>query len=52
MKNVLLLLLLLIAAGMIYLGVTNDMLPPSLTGVGFVAITALFYISKSTGDKS
>lgn len=46
MKIVLLLVLLLIAAGMIYLGVVNDMLPPSLTGVGFVVIAALFYTSK------
>lgn len=51
MKNILLVLLLLIAAGMIYLGVANDMLPPSLTGVGFIVIAALFYTSNSPGDK-
>lgn len=52
MKNILLILLLLIAAGMIYLGVANDMLPPSLTGVGFVVIVVLLYTSNSSGDKS
>jgi uncharacterized membrane protein YbaN (DUF454 family) len=43
MKNILILLLILVAAGMIYLGIAKSMLPPALTGVGFVLIAALFY---------
>lgn len=43
MKNILLILLLLIAIAMIYLGVKGDILPPTLTGVGFIVIAILFY---------
>lgn len=43
MKNLLLIVLLIIAAVMIYLGAAGDMLPPALTGVGFVVIAVLLY---------
>jgi len=43
MKNLLLIVLLILAAVMIYLGATGDMLPPALTGVGFVVIAVLLY---------
>lgn len=46
MKSIsyLLIILLLILAGvMIYLGTNADMLPPTLTGIGFILIAALFY---------
>ncbi|MCT4622532.1 MAG: hypothetical protein N4A46_02830 [Schleiferiaceae bacterium] len=43
MKNVLLILLLLVAGYMIFLGIKADMLPPTLTGVGFILIALLFY---------
>tara|TARA_R110002096_G_scaffold204178_1_gene389665 strand:+ start:568 stop:714 length:147 start_codon:yes stop_codon:yes gene_type:complete len=43
MRNVLLLLLVLIALVMLYLGIKASMIPPALTGVGFIIIAALFY---------
>jgi hypothetical protein len=46
MKNILLIILLVIAAVMIYLGLKADMLPPTLTGLGFIVIVALFFTSK------
>ena len=48
MKNILLLLLALIALGMIIIGIVASMLPPALTGVGFLIIAALFF---STSNK-
>jgi hypothetical protein len=44
MKITLILLLSLIALVMIYLGVKAEMVPPILTGVGFIVIAALFLI--------
>ncbi|HLV14914.1 MAG TPA: hypothetical protein VKY41_07020 [Xanthomarina sp.] len=41
MKNTLLILLVLIAIGMIVLGVQSEILPPILTGIGFVIISVL-----------
>ena len=43
MKNLLLILLLLIAVAMIALGVKGGILPPTLTGIGFIIIAVLFY---------
>jgi len=43
MKNTLLILLALIAVAMIVLGVRASVLPPALTGVGFIVIAVLFY---------
>jgi hypothetical protein len=46
MKNLLLMLLVLIGFAMIYLGAFNTpklMLPPVLSGVGFLLIAYLFY---------
>ena len=43
MKNTLLILLALIAIVMIVLGVRASVLPPALTGVGFIVIAVLFY---------
>jgi len=48
MKNALLLLLLLVAAAMIFLGIQNSMMPPILTGAGFVVIALLFYNQKNS----
>ena len=43
MKNILLILLALIAIVMIVLGVRASVIPPALTGVGFIVIAVLFY---------
>ena len=43
MKNILLILLALIAVVMIVLGARAGVLPPALTGVGFIVIALLFY---------
>ncbi|WP_188458478.1 hypothetical protein [Psychroflexus planctonicus] len=42
MKKIVISLLIVIAVVMIVLGAKNDMLPPLLTGVGFILIAALF----------
>jgi hypothetical protein len=47
MKNILLLLLVIIAIVMIYLGIKASLLPPALTGVGFVIIAAILFLDKS-----
>ncbi|GGE35744.1 hypothetical protein GCM10010832_14880 [Psychroflexus planctonicus] len=41
-KKIVISLLIVIAVVMIVLGAKNDMLPPLLTGVGFILIAALF----------
>lgn len=38
--------LILIAAVMLYLGINNGILPPSLTGVGFLFIALVFLTDK------
>lgn len=43
MKNIFLVLLLLIAIAMIVIGIMENILPPPLTGVGFILIALLFY---------
>lgn len=43
MKKFLLALLVLIAIAMIILGITAKMLPPALTGIGFIIIAFLFF---------
>lgn len=43
MKNILIVLLGLLAVVMIFLGVRADILPPVLTGIGFIIIAVLFY---------
>lgn len=40
----LIILLLIIAVVMIYLGTKGGILPPTLTGIGFILIAALFYL--------
>ncbi len=47
MKNVLLILLLIVAIAMIFLGTKAGILPPTLTGVGFIIIAILFYKNKA-----
>lgn len=42
---ILIVLLLILAVVMIYLGTKGGILPPTLTGVGFILIAALFAIS-------
>ncbi len=42
MKNILLVLLLAVAAIMIFLGLSKGILPPTFTGVGFIIIALLF----------
>lgn len=46
MKYLILILLLAVAILMIYLGIKADILPPTLTGVGFVLIGVLFLLQK------
>jgi small-conductance mechanosensitive channel len=43
MKNILLILLVLIAIVMIFLGIKGGILPPALTGIGFIVIAVLFH---------
>ncbi len=43
MKNTLLIILLIIALAMVVLGIMNGMIPPILTGLGFVVIAWLIY---------
>lgn len=46
MKILLNTLLLFLSIYMIYLGIKNTLLPPILTGVGFILIIILFFLSK------
>jgi len=43
MKNILLVALVLIALVMVYLGYKAQMLPPALTGVGFILIALILH---------
>lgn len=43
MKNSLLIGLIIIAIGMIVIGIAAKIVPPALTGVGFIIIAILFY---------
>lgn len=47
MKNALLILLVLIAIAMIIIGIKAGILPPPLTGIGFIIIAWLFYREKN-----
>ncbi|MEC4113188.1 hypothetical protein VSO92_03595 [Myroides pelagicus] len=47
LKILLSLLLILLGGFMIYLGVKADMLPPTLTGIGFFIISILFNLPKN-----
>ena len=46
MKNILIILLILIAILMLIVGINASMLPPALTGVGFIVIALLFLKNK------
>lgn len=46
MKNSLLIGLLIIAIVMIIIGISAKIVPPTLTGVGFIIIAILFYKNK------
>ncbi|HEY9169478.1 MAG TPA: hypothetical protein VIN72_08320 [Lutibacter sp.] len=43
MKNSLIISLIIIAIAMIVIGISAKILPPALTGVGFIIIAKLFY---------
>ncbi|MDO5511064.1 MAG: hypothetical protein Q4F57_10235 [Weeksellaceae bacterium] len=43
LKAVLLSILILLGIALIFLGIRADMLPPSITGAGFVVIAIIFY---------
>jgi len=43
MKNSLLIALIIIAIAMIIIGISAKIVPPALTGVGFIIIAILFY---------
>lgn len=45
-KNFLLIALLILAIAMLYIGITGKMIPPALTGVGFLIIAYLFFEKK------
>lgn len=45
MKNYLIIALTIIAIAMIVIGISAKILPPALTGVGFIIIGILFYKS-------
>lgn len=44
MKTILLILLIIVALLMIYFGIRGNLLPPILTGLGFIIIAILFKI--------
>ncbi|NJN26756.1 MAG: hypothetical protein HC819_12680 [Cyclobacteriaceae bacterium] len=46
MKNILLILLGIIAIVMIIISIQGGILPPGLTGIGFIIIAWLFYKNK------
>lgn len=46
MKNILSVILVLLGVYMIYLGVKGGIQPPTVTGIGFIVIAALFYFGK------
>lgn len=46
MKIILSVLLVLLGIYMIFLGVKGGIQPPTVTGVGFIIIAALFYLDK------
>lgn len=46
LKKVLSILLIILGIYMIYLGTKANMLPPSITGIGFVIIAVLFNLPK------
>ncbi len=52
LSYILIILLLIVAGAMIYLGIKGDILPPTLTGIGFILIAVLFVIrgSDKAGD--
>lgn len=43
MKNYLIIALLITAIAMIAIGISAKILPPALTGIGFIIIAVLFY---------
>jgi hypothetical protein len=45
-KKALLIFLILLAIAMIIIGIKAAILPPVLTGIGFILITLLIYIEK------
>lgn len=45
MKNYLIIALMITAIAMIVIGISAKILPPALTGVGFIIIAILFYKS-------
>ncbi|MEC4116635.1 MULTISPECIES: hypothetical protein [Myroides] len=46
LKKALSILLIILGIYMIYLGTKANMLPPSITGIGFIIIAALFNLPK------
>ena len=48
MKKIVAILLILIAIAMIYLGVNAGILPPTLTGVGFILIAVVLLTEGKT----
>jgi Na+-transporting methylmalonyl-CoA/oxaloacetate decarboxylase beta subunit len=47
MKRIISIILILLAIALMYLGITNSMLPPTLTGIGFIAIAVVFLTDKT-----
>jgi hypothetical protein len=45
-QYILILLLLIISVVMIFIGIKAQILPPTLTGVGFIIISFLLYLDK------
>ena len=45
-KNFLFIALLILAIAMLYIGITGKIVPPALTGIGFLIIAYLFYDKK------
>jgi hypothetical protein len=43
-KNILIVVLILFALAMIIIGVQSEIVPPILTGIGFIIITFLFKV--------
>lgn len=48
MRRIIAIILLILAVVMLYLGISNQMIPPALTGIGFAAIGVLFLWEKKS----
>lgn len=48
LHNLIILALLVIAAWLIYLGISKSMLPPLLSGIGFLLLSVFIFMEKTS----